>query len=151
MRLSARKAVPADSDLLLSWRNDPLTRQHSRDSEPVTSQEHSDWLRSVIGNDDRHLYIVEESDQACVGTVRFDLDNATIYEVSLTVNPVFRGQGHGSPMLLCAEQLFVKSTPKATLKAFIKSGNKASIKLFESAGYIHEQGSWWSKRLDDDA
>jgi RimJ/RimL family protein N-acetyltransferase len=151
VNLVARSATLADSKLLLAWRNDPLTREHSRVPGMVTPDEHDQWLTQVLHDQSRRLFIVELDESNPVGTVRFDSEFRGTFEVSLTVNPELRGQKYGTSMLLCAEQELQSQTSVAALRAFIKDDNVASIRLFESAGFLRDQDSWWEKRLDTDA
>ena len=68
-----------------------------------------------------------------------------VFEVSITVDPKFRGRNLASSLLLCAEREFTRSTAVVRFNAFIKADNVPSVKAFEFAGYAHKGNSWWSK------
>ena len=154
----ARPATVDDSLHLLSWRNDPLTREQSRDTTPIAVDTHHEWLSQILSDSDRYLYVVETDGGSPVGTVRFDYQPDHNCEVSLTVNPEYRGKKYATPMLLAAEDQWWESVRESldeilgsvTFRAFIKEGNLPSIRLFESAGYTPNHGSWWIKRLGSD-
>ena len=72
-RISLRRASWADLEMLLEWRNGPMTRQASHNIEEVTRDQHERWLEAILKNPNRQLCIAEE-DGMPVGTVRADLD-----------------------------------------------------------------------------
>lgn len=148
MKFFARAATLADSEILLTWRNDPLTRKQSREVILVSPTEHRDWLAMVLADPHRHLFIVETESGAPAGTVRFDIDSDSTVEVSITVSPHFRGKNFGSPMLLSAELALREQTHVNVFRAFIKRDNVASVRLFESAEYLPDQDYWWVKRME---
>lgn len=140
--VGVRAAAPADSALLLAWRNDSQTRAWSRTTDPVTPAEHETWLTRVLADPDRRLLVAEldgefdsEFDGRPVGTVRFDRDGGA-WEVSITVAPDARGRRLAVPILLAAEQ----SLGPATVRATVHRDNAASLALFERAGYRPESG-----------
>lgn len=127
--MKLRNATMDDAQMLLNWRNDPLTRLMSRQSSIVDLAGHTAWLSKSLANDaPRMLYIAEEDGEA-VGTVRVDIANGEC-ELSWTVNPAFRNRGIGKRMVSAA----LKGIFKA--RAEIKPENKASIRIAESCGML---------------
>lgn len=125
--IGLRSATIRDADLLLQWRNDPITRESSRNSNMVGEEEHVSWLRSVLEDPRRKLFIAEEAGLA-VGTVRADWHNDLV-ELSWTVSAEARGRGVGKRMVkLLAEQI------SGPVCAEVKPGNMASVKIAEYAG-----------------
>ncbi|MGM0462963.1 MAG: GNAT family N-acetyltransferase [Fibrobacterota bacterium] len=127
MRL--RKAEIGDWEILLHWRNDRQTRKNSHTTHLIHKQDHKKWLKSVLEDGNRKLYIcLEEGIPA--GTIRADWDTTThSYELSWTTAPDFRGRGIGKKMVQClAEKL------NARLRAEIHVENTGSAKIAESAG-----------------
>ena len=122
-----------DIEILLEWRNDPLTRAASHSTNEVTRDEHEKWLRATLNNPNRQLYIAEENGIP-VGTVRADFDSSDgSYELSWTVSPIDRGRGVGKRMVaLLANQI------KGSIRAEIKVGNIASVRIAESSGMKFE-------------
>jgi RimJ/RimL family protein N-acetyltransferase len=132
--LIARLATDDDSLLILRWRNDPVTRAVSRNHDPVPWADHQPWFHKAIRDDARAVYIVELGGQP-VGTVRFDQETATLWEVSINLAPEARGRGLGKAVLAAAEQAFAPTHHGVSLKATVLGGNAASAGLFEGSGY----------------
>ena len=73
-----------------------------------------------------------------VGMCRFDLaDDSASAEVSINLNPRFRGQGLAGPILRAAIERFHSDNRTAQrLTATVRMNNSASAKLFTSAGFL---------------
>ncbi|TYP89851.1 bifunctional UDP-2,4-diacetamido-2,4,6-trideoxy-beta-L-altropyranose hydrolase/GNAT family N-acetyltransferase [Blastococcus xanthinilyticus] len=128
-------AGPADSDLLLAWRNDAETRAQSLDRRPVAADAHARWLAGVLGDPDRLLLVVRRGGSA-MGTVRFDRLADDRWEASITVAPEARGAGVGRTVLGCGEEFLAARLPAAVhLTARVRAGNAASRRLFAGCGY----------------
>jgi RimJ/RimL family protein N-acetyltransferase len=126
-RLRLRPARLADAEILLAWRNDPLTVAASHTDRPVASQEHRRWLASNLDNPDRRLYVAE-TEGVAAGTVRLDRDGDG-WRLSWTVAPAFRGRGLGKAMVrLVAQGL------SGTVRAEVKAANAASARIALHAG-----------------
>lgn len=127
--MQLRKVNFDDWEILLAWRNDPVTRQNSHHTEPVTEENHRKWLTGILDNPDRQLFIAFEGETP-VGTVRADFsDSDNSYELSWTISPGQRGKGIGKKIVsLLAKKL------NARLRAEVKKGNDASVKIAEAAG-----------------
>lgn len=125
--ITLRSAIIQDADLLLEWRNDPLTRNASHNTAEVKIDEHISWLKKTLNNANRRLYIAEENGVP-VGNVRADFSDG-VYELSWTVAPQARGRGVGKQMVaILACQV---SEP---IRAEVKSGNIASAQIAKHAG-----------------
>ncbi len=118
-----RLATMDDAKLLFEWRNDPLTRAMSNNTEPVPWEGHLAWLESRLARQNPHLYIIE--DDGPIGTFRVDGD-----QVSYTIAPGSRRRGLATEALTLVRRQF------GPLQAEIKPGNIASIKAAERAGMI---------------
>lgn len=125
--LYLRLAVSDDADLLLAWRNDPVTRQSSHSTSAVGADEHAAWFRRALENPKRQIFMVMEGDDA-VAMVRADQEDKA-YELSWSVAPSQRGRGLGKRAVgLLAERL------DGPLRAEVKEGNVASQRIAESVG-----------------
>lgn len=132
--LRIRRATIDDAKHLFAWRNDPLTRQMSRNQQPVEWQDHVNWLTGVLNNPDRIL-LIGEVDGEPVGTVRFDqMPGENQCEISWTVNPDYRGHGYGSRMSVEA----CRTLPKSTIFAEIRADNLPTLRMIEHCGFIKE-------------
>ncbi|MFK7774331.1 MAG: GNAT family N-acetyltransferase [Saprospiraceae bacterium] len=126
--MKLRKVNFEDWKMLLDWRNDFETRTRSHSIEMITEEHHKDWLRNVINDSNRMLFVAEANDNP-VGTVRADFDSTTnSYELSWTISPHARGQGIGKKIV----QLLVEKL-NSRVRAEIKEDNIPSIKIAESA------------------
>lgn len=136
--LAVRTATEADAELLWRWRNDPVTRAHSRTTAEVALPEHRAWLEASLRRDDR-LLLVASDGSGDVGTVRWDRDDTGVWEVSITVAPERRGAGLARPLLRAGERALVErlGAPTQAL-ATVHEDNDASLRLFARAGYLRE-------------
>lgn len=137
--ISARLATEDDKQDLFDWRNDPLTCSMFNNTDMVEWDGHVKWLKSTIERDDRVLVLgLCEGDK--VGTVRYDLtdDHA---QVTITINPAWRGKKMATPLFLAAEQFLPPHIN--SIHAEIKDNNIPSIKSCEKAGYniVGQDGS----------
>jgi RimJ/RimL family protein N-acetyltransferase len=118
--------------VLLEWRNNPSTREASHNTALISKDEHIQWLKRILANENRKLYVAEK-DGVPVGTVRVDSE-ALGYELSWTVSPTMRGSGIGKAMV----SRLAKGIPES-IRAEIKTGNIASIRIAEEAGMVFER------------
>jgi len=125
MRL--RPATENDLLDLWRWRNDPVTRAMSRTSDEVPLEAHSAWFRAALGNPAITL-LIGETAEGKVGMARFDHGPET--EVSINLNPAFRGRGLSHVLLGAA---LVRTG--GVVFAEIKDENLASRRIFERAGF----------------
>ena len=111
-----------DADLLLQWRNDPLTREMSRNRSLVQKTEHMEWLSRQLAKTPPALFVAELNELP-VATFRIDGDT-----ISYTVAPSHRGKGLATALLKQAHNLY------GPLNAEISQKNAASIRAARSAG-----------------
>lgn len=121
-----RAANENDSEQLLRWRNDPLTRANSVSTHEITAEEHERWLREVLLH--KGLSIAYVNDEP-VGTVRFDA-RADGYDISFAVAPEHRGHGYGSAIL---EQALLGIHGRVTAR--VKLSNLPSQHIFRKLGF----------------
>jgi RimJ/RimL family protein N-acetyltransferase len=149
MTILFRTAMIGDADMLMRWRNDPLTIANFRTNRAVSLIEHEHWLRNRLNNSDKGTFIAvdidEEDDDAeptNLGTVQLDkMENKENgYEVSVTVAPEQRGKGLGGQIL----KLVCDDYPESTLYTEVKYDNTASMKSFGAAGFVQigSYGLW---------
>lgn len=119
--------------MLLAWRNDPVTRESSIDTEPVAEENHRRWLDASIGSDDRHLFVVEVDGEP-VGTTRLDRRQGG-WEISITVAPEHRGKGLSGELLDVTTEWFDGNIDGDVILSTIKQTNLASLALFAKKGY----------------
>jgi UDP-2,4-diacetamido-2,4,6-trideoxy-beta-L-altropyranose hydrolase len=132
--LTYRTANRADTDLLFSWANDPLTRQSSFHSNEIAYNTHCAWLEKKLQDPLALMYIFETPQKTPIGLVRFDIEKNTA-TIGIVIAPEQRGKKYASRMLQYACNDFFKNNPTCTIQAYIKKENTASISSFTQAGF----------------
>jgi L-amino acid N-acyltransferase YncA len=113
-------------------------------TDEVTWENHQAWFNNSLQNRDRYLYVCALEDESRVGMCRFDVDAmSNTAEVSINLNPVYRGKKYSQRVLNMASKLF-QDEVVAEMVATIKHENIASIKCFLGCNYIctHEDASY---------
>ncbi len=142
-QLTLRRAGLADAEELLRWRNDPLTRASSFNSEQISRADHAAWLAQVISDRDRLLLIAIEAGRS-VGQVRLDKSGMGVVELHISLAPEARGHGLGTALLILAMD-HAATLGAERVFARIKPGNIASERSFSGAGFHAEPerpGHW---------
>lgn len=127
--IELRHASMDDADLLLQWRNDPITRRAGHNTLEVGRSEHLAWLEKTTRSESRRL-LVAEKDGVPVGTVRLDFHDGEC-ELSWTTAPSQRGKGIAKEMVAK-----VASGITQAIRAAVKSDNAASERIALHAGMI---------------
>lgn len=137
--ISVRKARIKDAQDLLSWRNDAVTRSMSVEGNLINWQEHKAWLDRILSDPNR-LMLIGARNGDKIGMVRFDKERLEI-EVSININPVFRGKRLSSQLLTAGLEKASQVFGADNFVARVKWGNERSLRLFERCGFqIHEEG-----------
>ena len=131
-----RTANASDEEILLSWRNDPVTRAMSFNTDIVVLRDHHNWLEKSLNNPDRVL-LIGLLENSPVGIVRFDMDSdKSSAEISVTLAPDVRGHHLGCPYIQSACNYYLNRLGRRIpIKAEIKPENIKSIKAFGRAGF----------------
>lgn len=133
--VTLRPATPEDSADLLAWRNDPLTRANSRNTDAVTEDGHAAWLARVLADPNRRLWVALVETET-VGTAAAARDAGGAVEISLTVAPAARGRGIAARLVDAAVTAAREAWPGAPIRAEIKPDNRASRTAFEACGFV---------------
>lgn len=138
-KISIREALIDDRRVIWEWWNDPVTRSMMAKKDFVPWQEHCAWFDKVLLDESRILCLGLDVEDQKVGVVRFDLqtDRPGTYEVSINLNPEFRGRGF-APALLRAAVSYLSSvrTPEMLFANVGEIANVPSQKTFLSAGFV---------------
>ena len=129
--IEIRHASKEDEKDLLDWRNDRLTIRASLSNSAVLPEHHAKWFDDIVKKKNCPILIAEQ-DKHKIGMVRFD-KSENCFMVSINLNPIHRGKGLGSRVLLLAEEFFF--TKPSEIIAQVKVENIASAKLFTKCGY----------------
>lgn len=134
--ISINKIEKDDCDIILNWRNDPISRLNSKNKNLILKKNHIKWfnLKLKSKND---ITLMAKISHLRLGTVRYDKINEKLFEVSININPNFRKIGLSKKILKLSEKKFKEKG--VLIKAFVLKENLASIKLFKSCNYkIHK-------------
>lgn len=122
-----REANMEDAELLLSWRNDPLSLSASGEANQQNINSHIEWLKKALKNRDFSILIAELNGNP-IGVVRLELEHGCNV-LSWTIAPDERGRGFGKKIV----KNVVKELSGPTC-ALIRKNNAASIKIAYSIG-----------------
>lgn len=126
----------ADCAFLLELRNDEEVRRSSFHTDPVTREEHEAWLRHVLADPERQLFIAENmEDDEPVGQIRLDMEGERGYEISYSVVPRCRGQKIGTIMIGTLMRHLTSPAGDVRVFARVKPGNIASQRVFCHNGF----------------
>lgn len=147
--LTVRPAAALDSRAVWTWRNDPVTRAVSVNTDEVPWADHERWFAAVLADRDRHLLVGEVGPEP-VGVVRFDrLDEPELWEVSINLAPAARGRGLAVPLLDAGRDWLRAREGQVGVLALVRATNAASMRTFLRAGYAERstEDGWTTLEL----
>jgi len=129
-----RNVESSDIDDLFKWRNHPVIRENSFNTDPISRDEHERWFQEKSKDPNSQIYIACFEDKK-IGIVRFD-EIGDVIKVSVMLNPGLLGKGLGSEVIRLGTERFIsEKKPCKPVIAEIKKNNIASIKAFEKAAF----------------
>jgi RimJ/RimL family protein N-acetyltransferase len=135
--LVLRRATIDDAARLFAWRNNVVTRQYARSSEPVDFAEHMNWLAGKLADTASALWVGEVRGVP-VAQVRVDIDGGTAL-LDYAVAPSARRQGLGTAVLRALQRevmLCPADSRPAGILAQVKTDNIASLRALRSSGWV---------------
>jgi RimJ/RimL family protein N-acetyltransferase len=132
--LTVRRAALEDREAVWLWWNDPTTRKMMKSNEPVPWPVHCEWFDGLLKDESRVLCI-GSTGAAPFSAVRFDLRAHQTYEVSINLNPAFRGRGLAAPALERSIEFLQGLRAVDRLFAMLKRVNAPSMRTFARAGF----------------
>lgn len=139
-RVELRPARLDDASLFFTWRNDPFLVARSTSRRPVAWDEHMGWLRSVLDDPDRLLFVVQAEGREA-GQVRFERLDIERAVISVYLAEPFTGRGLGvrAIQLGCVEAF--ARWPIREVLACIRDENRPGLSGFAKAGFKTAPGS----------
>lgn len=137
VRLQLRSAQAEDEQLLLEWANDDQARLHAFNPARIGAQEHAHWFRARLDSPSCVLLIAQTPAGLPAGLVRFELVGSC-WELSYSLDAMFRGWGLARPLLAGAIRRFGERTGGMRVVGFVKPDNIASLRVFRSLGFFEE-------------
>lgn len=133
-RLSLRRVVESDEELLLHWANDPVVRNYAFSKHRIDSQTHHAWFHRKLTDSDCLTLIAEDQYGLPLGQVRFDCHGGEAW-VDISVDGSVRGFGAGKELLRLALIELQHDGRCKTVVAEVLIENRASQHLFQRAGF----------------
>ena len=132
--IKIRNAINKDIKDIFLWRNDKNTRKNSFNKNFIEFEEHKKWYLESLRDKKKIIYIGLNKEKK-IGMTRFDYIQNNTFEVSINLNPKFRGVGFGKILLYNSLKkiFYKKNNLKIVSKVLIK--NFKSKKLFKKIGF----------------
>lgn len=130
-----RLADAGDAESIWIWRYAGDASKYYRNQTPVSLAAHKEWFSKALEDHNRILLIVE-NEQGALGHVRFDRqkDSRNQAEISIYVNPIFRGHGYGE-IVITHSIAFANASGLSGYFATISTLNTASQVIFKRVGF----------------
>jgi RimJ/RimL family protein N-acetyltransferase len=137
MEITQRTATLSDAAILLTWRNNPSTREFSLHSEIILGDEHLEWITARLARVPFEPFFLFAADNKAIGMSRLDAVSGSVnkFEISILVDPNQHGKGIGTRILNMTCDDFFSLYPDYTIVARVHQYNYISQKLFTSAGF----------------
>lgn len=132
-----RPANIEDKKLLFEWRNDPVCRANSINTDLITYDMHCKWFLKQLKSKECNIFICMKEDEP-IGQIRVNYEEK-IGKVSYSVASEYRGRNYGIKMLELLEQEETLFSDIIEFNAVVKQDNVASQKCFEKMGYSKEE------------
>lgn len=133
--LTLRPAELRDAELLLRWRNEPVTRAHSFDQREIDPPSHRTWLAAKLAAvHEARLFVLEQGEMP-IGQARVDVVGHRLGEISVSVDPEYRGLGVGRTLIELATARGAQELRLDAIDARIRCTNTGSRRAFSAAGY----------------
>lgn len=130
--LTLRNCRVEDIFLYFNWANEPMVRQSSLNSKPITWLEHEAWFMSRVNGPTCAMYVLCAGNLP-IGQIRFEkTDDAWAIDYSL--DELVRGRGWGQVLVERGLAEFGKLTT-GTVIANVKASNVTSRRIFQHLGF----------------
>ena len=134
-RLAFRDATAQDEALLLEWANDPHARAQGFHPERISPRQHHAWFAARLARPQDCLLLIATSPAGMpVGVLRFEREDAH-WTISYSLDPAFRGWGHGQRLLAGGIEALQRRIGPATVQGWVRRDNAASLRIFRALGF----------------
>ncbi len=141
-KIYLRPITMADTDRIISWRNQDWVRRNFIYQEPFTKQGHETWMRTRVATGDAVQFIIcDKQTDRPLGSVYFrDIDRGNRkaeYGIFIgEADATGRGIGTQAARLAVAYAKDVLGLHKLMLRVF--ADNTGAIKSYQNAGFVRE-------------
>ena len=135
--LSLRKVSIKDLEITFKWANNKKIRKYSLNKNAISISEHELWFTRKLTERNCKYYILVNSLNTSIGSVRIDNKDANEWIISYLIDPKFHRNNYGFILLELLEKKItsIKNTEKKKLIGLVKSSNIASLKIFRKLNY----------------
>jgi UDP-2,4-diacetamido-2,4,6-trideoxy-beta-L-altropyranose hydrolase len=134
-KITIRHADIGDAKLLYDQINDKKTRLSSFNSNPILWEDHLQWLRKKLKDENSWVFIAENHIEDPIGQIRFDRKN-DFFDISYSLDKKFRGLGLGKTLLKTGlKTIQTKIHKPVIMQGTVKNNNLASKISFENCGF----------------
>lgn len=149
--IKLRKATMDDLVCTYRWATDPEVRKHSFNQTQITEEEHRAWFKSKIESDNTEYFILVDSLNNNLGSVRIDIGEDGNGVISYLIDPYHHGRKLGKTILTLLEDYITSQKLGITkLTGYVLETNIPSVKIFESLGYtrgLEDESLKFTKQL----
>lgn len=142
MNVKLRKACLSDSEMILSWRNEPSTIPWMATTRELDFEEHHTWFSKSI-EDPHCLFFIIEAGTIPAGQIRYHkcatewLENAS--KVSINITESMHGKGIASLAFRKGSEIVRAASFSDNIFAYVRPNNIGSIKAMENAGFTQDK------------
>lgn len=131
MTLNIRKATIHDIHDIFTVSNDPIVRQSSFSTQPITFAEHQMWFKEILHNPSVLFYVLHDTDTSeFVAQIRYKKIDTTSCDISISIATQYRGKHVASQCLSMTEQALKKEWSMQKIIAEVKEENHSSNNFF---------------------
>lgn len=141
MEITLRKARLNDSEIVLSWRNEPTTIPWMGATRALSFDEHQSWFVKTL-HDLNCLFLIIEADAEPVGQIRYHQNNDLMKntaKVSINIAHKMHGKGVASIAFRRGSELVREFGFAQNIFAYVRSDNIGSIRAMENAGFLRDK------------
>lgn len=132
--LQLRRARRTDKPLYFEWANDPTTRAHANNPDPISWATHDQWFNERIEDPNAYLWVMITADGLPVGQIRAEVKGLEAI-IGYSIDSAFRGRGWGTRLLELAALAWQREGNSSQLTGEVNTRNEASCRAFIRAGF----------------
>lgn len=134
--VSLRPVSSEDKEMLFEWRNKPELYSLGSSGKPITLEEHNFWFDEKVLKGGKTILFIINLDSKPVGQVRFDIDTAGIFKVSIYIaEKDYIHKGIGTAALKQGIELMIREGKVRKFIACVKTENEQSKSFFLKNGF----------------
>ena len=123
MNISPHKANLRDLTFFFELKTEKISKRNSLNKKKINLHVHKNWFLKNLVSKKKILLVAKKNKKNKIGIVRYD-KNEDFTEVSIIIEPSFRGQGLGAKILKKSENFLKKGT---IIISKVKKNNKNSL------------------------